>query len=30
VGVIVLSVIVGHTAWHWMAERFEALRQFHF
>ncbi len=28
VGVIVLSVIVGHTAWHWMAERFAALRQF--
>jgi hypothetical protein len=30
VGVIVLSVIVGHTSWHWMVERFEALRQFHF
>ncbi|HET8699531.1 MAG TPA: HupE/UreJ family protein, partial [Gammaproteobacteria bacterium] len=30
VGVIVLSVIVGHTAWHWMAERVAALRQFHF
>ncbi|HEX5048780.1 MAG TPA: HupE/UreJ family protein [Gammaproteobacteria bacterium] len=29
-GVIVLSVIVGHTAWHWMVDRFEALRQFHF
>jgi hypothetical protein len=28
IGVIVLSVIVGHTAWHWMAERFAALRQF--
>ena len=28
VGVIVLSVIVGHTAWHWLAERFAALRQF--
>ncbi|HEX6999827.1 MAG TPA: HupE/UreJ family protein [Gammaproteobacteria bacterium] len=27
-GVIVLSVIVGHTAWHWMAERFAALREF--
>jgi len=27
-GVIVLSVIVGHTAWHWMAERFAVLRQF--
>jgi hypothetical protein len=30
IGVIVLSVIVGHTAWHWMAERFAALRQFDF
>jgi hypothetical protein len=28
IGVILLSVIVGHTAWHWMAERFAALRQF--
>jgi hydrogenase/urease accessory protein HupE len=28
IGVIVLSVIVGHTAWHWMAERFTALREF--
>lgn len=27
-GVIVLSVIVGHTAWHWMAERFAMLREF--
>jgi hypothetical protein len=25
-GVIVLSVIVGHTAWHWLAERFALLR----
>lgn len=24
-GVIVLSVIVGHTAWHWMAERYATL-----
>jgi hypothetical protein len=30
IGVIVLSVIVGHTAWHWLAERFAALRQFDF
>jgi len=29
-GVILLSVIVGHTAWHWMAERFAALRAFDF
>ena len=27
-GTIILSVIVGHTAWHWMIERFEVLRQF--
>jgi hypothetical protein len=25
---IVLSVLVGHTAWHWMASRFGQLRQF--
>ncbi len=25
---IVLSVIVAHTAWHWMIERFDVLRQF--
>jgi hypothetical protein len=24
----VLAVIVGHTAWHWLAERFTALRSF--
>lgn len=28
VGTIILSVIVAHTAWHWMVERFEVLRQF--
>jgi hypothetical protein len=28
VGGIVLAVIVGHTAWHWLAERFAALRSF--
>jgi len=28
VGTIILSVIVGHTAWHWMIERFDVLRQF--
>ncbi len=27
-GTIILSVIVGHTAWHWMIERFQVLRQF--
>jgi hypothetical protein len=27
-GTIILSVIVGHTAWHWMGERFDVLRQF--
>lgn len=26
-GAIVLSAIVAHTAWHWMAERWEVLRQ---
>jgi hypothetical protein len=28
VGTIVLSVIVGHTAWHWTAERFAVLREY--
>jgi hypothetical protein len=28
VGTIILSAFVAHTAWHWMTERFEALRQF--
>jgi hypothetical protein len=27
-GGIVLAVLVGHTAWHWLLERFEALRTF--
>ncbi len=27
-GTIILSVIVGHTAWHWMGDRFEVLQQF--
>jgi hypothetical protein len=30
IGVIVLSVIVAHTAWHWMVDRFEILRQYSF
>jgi hypothetical protein len=28
IGVIVLSVIIAHLAWHWMAERFALLREF--
>ena len=28
IGTIVLSVLIGHTAWHWMADRWTALRQF--
>lgn len=27
-GVIVISALVAHTAWHWMTERWDALRQF--
>jgi hypothetical protein len=27
-GVIVLSALVAHTGWHWMVERWAALRQF--
>ena len=27
-GTIILSVIVGHTAWHWMIDRADVLRQF--
>jgi HupE/UreJ protein len=30
VAVILISVVVGHTAWHWMAERFAMLREFDF
>ena len=30
VGGIVLAVIIGHTAWHWVLERFAALRTFGF
>ena len=29
IGTIVLSALVAHTAWHWLAERFTALRSFH-
>ena len=28
IGTVVLSLLVGHVAWHWMAERWTALRQF--
>jgi hypothetical protein len=27
-GTIILSAIVAHTAWHWMTDRFDVLRQF--
>jgi hypothetical protein len=30
VGVVILSAIVAHTAWHWMAERWGELRQYSF
>ncbi len=29
-GTIILSALVAHTAWHWMTERWERLRQFQF
>ena len=30
IGTTVLSALVAHTSWHWMTERWEALRQFRF
>lgn len=30
VGTILLSALVAHTAWHWMAERFAEVRQYEF
>ena len=30
VGTIILSVVVGHTAWHWMTERVSTLGQYQF
>jgi hypothetical protein len=27
-GTVILSAIVAHTAWHWMTDRFDVLRQF--
>jgi len=29
-GTIILSALVGHTAWHWMEERWDILRRFRF
>jgi hypothetical protein len=29
-GIIILSALVAHTAWHWMLDRFMTLRQFRF
>jgi hypothetical protein len=29
-GTIILSTLVAHTAWHWMTDRFNVLRQFRF
>jgi hypothetical protein len=28
IGIVILSVLVGHTAWHWMVERWDTLRKF--
>jgi hypothetical protein len=28
IGIIILSVLIGHTGWHWMLERAERLAQF--
>ncbi len=30
VGTIILSALVAHTGWHWMVDRADRLRQFHF
>ncbi len=30
IGTILLSALVGHTAWHWMTERFQVLRGYEF
>jgi hypothetical protein len=30
IGTIIISAFVAHTAWHWMTERWETLRQFPF
>src|SRR2546427_5702143 len=30
IGTIILSTLIAHTAWHWMTERWETLRQFKF
>lgn len=28
IGTIVLSLLIGHVAWHWMADRWTVLREF--
>ena len=28
IGILILSVLVGHTAWHWMLERWDTLKKF--
>jgi HupE / UreJ protein len=30
VGIVIMSTLVAHTAWHWMSERWSVLRQFRF
>lgn len=30
IGTIILSALVAHTGWHWMLDRWDRLRQFHF
>jgi HupE/UreJ protein len=30
IATVILSVLVAHTAWHWMTERFDILRQYRF
>jgi hypothetical protein len=30
VGIVIVSALVAHTAWHWMTERWSVLRQFTF
>src|SRR5262249_29220844 len=30
IGIVIVSALVAHTAWHWMTERWSVLRQFNF
>jgi uncharacterized membrane-anchored protein YitT (DUF2179 family) len=30
IGTIILSALIAHTGWHWMLERLDRLRQYHF